>query len=132
MARRAPRLCTWPRCPEIVKHGDRCDKHKARARPAPHPATTSERGYDATWQRLREMVLRRHPICEHCRRVKASEVHHVVPIRVDPRMRLDPENLTAVCHACHVRAERRLQDLEEGRTRQIDPLTGLELDDDHA
>lgn len=126
MARRAPRLCTWPNCSEIVEHGERCVNHKAKPRHKQHQAKTSERGYDHTWQKLREMVLRRHPICEQCRRVKATEVHHIVPIRVDPRARLDQDNLLAVCHACHIKLEQRTADLEEGRTRKIDPITGLE------
>lgn len=65
------------------------------------------------WLRLRRNVLTAHPLCQRCeaegRITAATEVHHRVPVEsafmYDDKRRLmyDPDNLVALCHACHVR-----------------------------
>lgn len=68
--------------------------------------TSTARGYDATWRRLRAMVLAREPLCRECakrdRIVDAREVDHVTPIRFGGK-RLDPANLQPLCKPCHSR-----------------------------
>jgi 5-methylcytosine-specific restriction enzyme A len=63
----------------------------------------SARGYDRQWRVLRDSYLGVHPFCEApgCFSA-ATEVDHIVPIRSDPARRLDPTNLQALCHSCHV------------------------------
>ena len=69
--------------------------------------TSTQRGYDRSWQRCRSAFLAVHPLCAPClakrpMRVKAAEqVHHVQAIAVAPERRLDWSNLLAVCAACH-------------------------------
>ena len=58
----------------------------------------------ARWRKVRNMVLSRQPICErqtHCNGDPATEVHHVVPVEVDPTREFDLENLMALCRGCH-------------------------------
>ena len=55
----------------------------------------------AAWQRLRERVLARDPICQHC-----FERGHVVPATDVDHVSGDPsdnslENLQSLCHSCH-------------------------------
>lgn len=73
-------------------------------RPSSH-----QRGYGATWRRLRLMMLARHPICADPFDVHAQQ-HEVVPaVDVDhilPRSqggRDEESNLQGLCHACHSR-----------------------------
>lgn len=70
-----------------------------------HSGSTKERGYDHVWRRLSERYRAQHPLCERCESLgvvrAASEVHHVIPIDVNPSLRLDPDNLMAVCRECH-------------------------------
>ena len=51
--------------------------------------TSSERGYDAAWQRLRKVHLEMHPLCLECQRqgraVQATEVDHVIAHRGDQK-----------------------------------------------
>ena len=69
------------------------------------------------WKRLRASYLSLHPLCEACEinglTTPATEIHHVVPIeskagRSDDMHALafDPNNLKALCKACHVEAHR--------------------------
>lgn len=68
--------------------------------------TAAERGYDATWSRLRNMHLNNHPYCARCEAEgrpgqEADMVDHIVPIAVDPSGRLDPDNLQSLCWHHH-------------------------------
>lgn len=71
------------------------------------------------WRRLRASYLTAHPICQDCeakgRTSPATEVHHILPIeRYAGRpeemkaIALDPYNLRALCHPCHVEAHKLL------------------------
>mgnify|MGYP002735309899 CR=1 FL=1 len=55
----------------------------------------------ARWQRLRRWVLDREPLCRECRRMghptPATDVDHVSGNPADN----SPDNLQALCHACH-------------------------------
>lgn len=60
------------------------------------------------WRRLREQALMRdHGLCQGCLECKritpATEVDHIVPIRVDWGKRLKLENLQSLCHKCHMK-----------------------------
>ena len=67
--------------------------------------SSSARGYDRTWQRLRLQVLSEEPLCLFCqtkdRVVAATEVDHIKTIRECPEMRLVRSNLRSLCKPCH-------------------------------
>lgn len=99
------RLCAEPGCHELVSRG-RCAKHAAVPKRRDCRESASRRGYDATWQRCREMFLRQHPICHDCGAAlldakRRGHVHHVQKVADRPDLRLDWDNLMALCDACH-------------------------------
>ena len=106
---RPGRVCMRPGCPGVVRAGvcSRCGPLR-RARMVEHDerrGTAAQRGYDATWRRLRASFLARNPLCAACERngrvVVATDVDHIVPKR---RGGSDhDENLQALCHSCHSR-----------------------------
>jgi 5-methylcytosine-specific restriction enzyme A len=90
-------------------------QHRAiplRNRDADRP-TSTDRGYDADWRRLREAHLARQPLCVECERQGVMNAgskerpNHVDHVRRHngPRcpLRLDPSNLQTLCHSCHSR-----------------------------
>lgn len=56
------------------------------------------------WRRCRMAYLKREPLCERCGQ-PARQVHHKIrltPANIkDPSVSLNPENLEALCEACH-------------------------------
>lgn len=71
------------------------------------------------WRTVREQVLARDKgLCQDCveagRLSVATEVHHVQPVEhisspaLMMRLALDPANLVALCHSCHVGRHRSL------------------------
>lgn len=120
MARLPGRACRHPGCPEIVRGPDtHCEEHRAEARRDSdrlldkRRGTSSERGYDAKWQRFREWFLSRagNQYCHRCLEldgeiVKAEVVHHVIPVSERPDLRLVPDNCQPLCYQCHTEVHR--------------------------
>ena len=100
------RPCTFPGCRALVQGSSRCEAHSRRDS---YPAgSTTARGYDGDWRRLRDLKMRTDPVCElriHCQGAVAEDVHHVISIRQRPDLRLTLSNLRSACHACHKAAE---------------------------
>ncbi|MDE2342931.1 MAG: HNH endonuclease [Betaproteobacteria bacterium] len=88
------------RAPILRPHGEPERKRYDRER-----GSAASRGYDRNWQRFRENFLSDHPLCADCENIGrvtlAVEVHHVKKLRHRPDLRLDPENVMALCHSCH-------------------------------
>lgn len=58
------------------------------------------------WAAVRAEVLTRDAFqCQVCKRAGrltiGTTVHHIIPVRVDPSKKLDPNNLETICRACH-------------------------------
>lgn len=98
----AKRLCAEPGCAVLVA-SCRCPQHQtARYRQIERQrGTATQRGYDASWRRVRENVLRRdRHICRVCHERPATEVDHITPMHRGGE-RLNPANLQAICGRCH-------------------------------
>jgi hypothetical protein len=66
--------------------------------------SSTERGYDATWRKLRLVFIRQHPVCSTPRcGDMTTDVDHVQSVEERPDLRLEWSNLRAYCHACHSR-----------------------------
>lgn len=56
----------------------------------------------SSWPKLRKEHLNKHPKCAACGRSKKLEVHHIIPVQIDPAKELDPKNLITLCaDPCH-------------------------------
>ena len=54
------------------------------------------------WSKLRNEHIEKQPYCQACGSYKRPEVHHIVPVHVDPSKELDPDNLITLCDKyCH-------------------------------
>ena len=104
-----PKLpCRHPGCRALCE-GGRCAAHTVMNRQEHdrRRGTSTERGYDAAWRRVRAERLRLdHHLCQACLRdgrpETAAEVDHIMPI-ARGGARLDLDNLQSLCHACHSR-----------------------------
>lgn len=54
------------------------------------------------WPKLRKQHIEKQPCCQACGSCKKPEVHHIVPVHLDPSKELDPDNLITLCDKyCH-------------------------------
>lgn len=59
--------------------------------------------------KIRKLVKERdNHMCSKCGNIKNLHVHHIVPLRKNPDLSHDINNLITLCALCHVREERRL------------------------
>lgn len=123
MPPRAMRPCAVPGCRELVQTG-RCKRHleqylaRQAEQRAAYDKVRPERPIDYTsgkWRGLRAVYLREHPVCR-CGQA-ATEVHHLVPVRLDPSLAYEWKNLEALCKTCHSR-HTATRDGGYGRTRR--------------
>ncbi len=55
------------------------------------------------WRKLRAAHLKIEPSCAACGTKKDLDVHHIIPVSVNPQRELDPTNLVTLCSArCHL------------------------------
>jgi hypothetical protein len=55
------------------------------------------------WSTVRKEHLKNNPDCIACGRSKKVEVHHIIPVHIDPSRELDPGNLVTLCDSpCHI------------------------------
>ena len=54
------------------------------------------------WPALRREHMKKQPCCQACGSDRKPEVHHIVPVHLDPSRELDPSNLITLCDKwCH-------------------------------
>jgi hypothetical protein len=53
------------------------------------------------WPAVRHAHLQKEPACAVCGDTDSPDVHHVVPVHVDPARELDPTNLMTLCRHDH-------------------------------
>lgn len=55
------------------------------------------------WISIRKQHLKDNPSCAACGRNKKLEVHHKIPVHINPEGELDPSNLVTLCaDPCHI------------------------------
>jgi hypothetical protein len=82
----------------------------------------------ARWQRLRQLILARVPLCcdpfgwhaREGRLVPATQVDHIRGVRTHPELVFALENLRAVCTGCHAQ----LSAIERQSTAGYEPAPG--------
>ena len=91
--------------PQAAKTHKQNEKHRFDDRPS-----AAKRGYGYWWSNskgtgLRDMYLKKNPLCAMCRAQgrdeAAKHVDHIVPHRGDPKLLKDPDNLESLCEAHH-------------------------------
>jgi hypothetical protein len=60
------------------------------------------RARSSQWKKVRAQHLLKESACVACGRVHDLEVHHIIPVSVDPTLELDENNLITLCASpCH-------------------------------
>jgi 5-methylcytosine-specific restriction endonuclease McrA len=57
------------------------------------------------WHHIREIHIKSHECCAACGGTKMLQVHHIVPVHIDPSLELDLNNLITLCMGpkeCHL------------------------------
>ncbi|MCL6612479.1 MAG: HNH endonuclease [Peptococcaceae bacterium] len=102
--------CRWPGCPETQAPGGQgyCATHarEHRKQDAVKRGSARQRGYTRRYEKAREWVLKRQPLCVICkaegrRLTVATVTHHIQPLAKGGTNRAN--NLLPLCKDCHDR-----------------------------
>jgi 5-methylcytosine-specific restriction endonuclease McrA len=99
--------CSVPGCPNAAYKAGRCEQHYREWQRGwdSRRAKTAERGYSSVWRRLRQLKLRRQPLCEDCLAkgitTPAVLVHHARPINEGGKVLPSLNELVSLCEKCH-------------------------------
>ena len=59
----------------------------------------------ALWHNVRNQILSTQPLCRHCilngLLIPATEVDHIIDLKLRPDLCIEPTNLQPLCHSCH-------------------------------
>jgi hypothetical protein len=54
------------------------------------------------WKKIRQKHLDKNPCCAACGSCEKLDVHHIIPVSIDPSKELDQDNLITLCNKyCH-------------------------------
>lgn len=98
--------CKYPLCSHRAEEGSSyCKTHKSKEEDI--RLTSTERGYNYRWQKVRRMYLRRNPLCVECLKEgniePATIVDHIEPHRGDNEKFWNEDNFQSLCERCHNR-----------------------------
>lgn len=117
MPTRPKSSCTIPGCPNRVERGSRCAIHQTERHTLidERRESSTKRGYDAEWRKIRATFLAEYPLCVRCLAdglpIVATEVDHIKPLRHGGTH--DYSNLQSLCHRCH--SAKTMRELNRGR-----------------
>ena len=104
MPHAALKPCSYPSCPNLVKHGY-CQLHR-KAEINYHNQDAQKLYGTARWQRLRRLQLSKEPWCAECLLsniyTPATDVDHIQPHRGNPQL-FYKGPFQSLCHSCHSR-----------------------------
>src|SRR6056297_495423 len=115
MPKRLKKPCSFPGCPVLVEPGiSYCENHSKKVNSSrnklydeKHRDLKAKKFYSSSaWHRARKYKLAQDPLCEYCseneRTTIATEVDHIIPLKIDWSRRLDFNNMKSTCHRCHM------------------------------
>lgn len=104
------KYCDFNGCTNKISKGRYCDEHKrstsSKKRKKSIYHNTNKSFYNsATWKSMRSVVYERERgYCQRCKVFvfgKNAQVHHIVPVKKNPLLKLEPTNLKLLCPVCH-------------------------------
>ena len=108
------KYCQFDGCTTKIPKGRYCQEHqrsekssksKAKKKTAYHHENKPFYRTDA-WKDNYDYVYEREKgHCQHCGRIvfgRQAHRHHVIPIKKNPLLKLDPNNIRLLCPQCHV------------------------------
>jgi len=65
------------------------------------PGTTFGIKRSGKWYSIRKSFLENNPQCAFCTKTKDLQVHHIIPVHINPELELDISNFMTLCSHDH-------------------------------
>lgn len=102
------KYCGEQGCTILISKGKYCEDHRRRSKlPKKKYKHDNKSLYNsAVWKRTSDYVYERDKgCCQRCGKFvfgRDAHRHHIIPVAVDPSLKLDPDNIKLLCGKCHV------------------------------
>lgn len=99
------KYCAEQGCKTLISSGRYCENHKRRKKSKPVYSKNKSFYRTQAWYDLKAFCYQRDKgCCVRCGKFvfgKHAHHHHIIPIRVRPDLKLDPDNVVTCCSKCH-------------------------------
>lgn len=108
------KYCGEQGCTTLIDKGRYCIDHRRRRKRTNNYRHNNKSLYNsAAWKRVSSYVYERdNGCCQRCKKFvfgRDAHRHHIIPVAVDPSLRLDPDNIKLLCSKCHVIEENEVE-----------------------
>lgn len=103
------KYCGEQGCRNLISSGRYCNDHRRRRKKRVWHSNNKSFYNSQAWKDLAAYVYERDKGC--CRRCgkfvfgKQAHRHHIIPVKVNPSLKLDADNVILLCNKCHVIVE---------------------------
>lgn len=109
------KYCGEEGCRNLISRGRYCIQHRRRRKRKDNYKHSNKKDYNSShWDSVRSFVYEREKgLCQRCKAFvfgKRAHTHHIIPIRVNPKLKYDPDNLRLLCPECHIIEEEELKE----------------------
>ncbi len=99
------KYCGEQGCNNLISKGFYCTQHRRRRKRTKYHHKNKKDYNTSQWDSVRSFVYEREKgSCQRCGKFvfgKSAHTHHIIPIKVNPKLKYDPENLMLLCSKCH-------------------------------
>lgn len=99
------KYCHEQGCKQLIPSGRYCDQHKRRRKKKAWQSKNNSFYRLQAWKNLKAYCYERDKgCCQRCGKFvfgKQAHAHHIVPIRVNPKLKLVADNIKTLCDVCH-------------------------------
>lgn len=99
------KYCGEQGCTTLISSGRYCADHKRRYKKRVVYSKNKSFYNTQAWKDLKAFCYQRDKgCCQRCGRFvfgKRAHAHHIVPIQINPSLKLDPDNIMLLCNKCH-------------------------------
>ncbi|MGP4038342.1 HNH endonuclease [Gracilibacillus sp. D59] len=116
------RYCGEQGCKKLISSGRYCEDHKRKKKRSNNYKHSNKSLYNSSaWKQVADYVYERdRGCCQRCDKFvfgKQAHKHHIIPVKIRPDLKLDPDNIKLLCNKCHpIEEEETMQKYENKDT----------------
>ena len=116
------KYCHEQGCKQLIDKGRYCEQHRRKRKKKAWQSNNKSFYRTQAWQDLKAYCYERDGgCCQRCGKFvfgKQAHHHHVIPIRVNPKLKLDPDNIKTLCAKCHAIEEDEANEKHELKSKK--------------
>lgn len=118
------KYCGEQGCKQLIEKGSYCADHKRRQKKVAWQSNNKSFYQSKAWKDMKAYCYQRDGgCCKRCSKFvhgKRSHAHHVIPVSMNPRLKLEPDNIMTLCSSCHPIVEAEANEKYKPKKKKFD------------